>query len=108
MMIMSEHDEVANQLIDPKVGEVLLKFGSSGMLHELHITDQRTYNGHPLFLRAVIELGAGPQEEEKSEESHQLLLMVIYMIDLIAEVKQSKTVAAKCEKSRKAIKQAIT
>jgi len=24
LMIMSEHDEIANQLIDPKVGEALL------------------------------------------------------------------------------------
>jgi hypothetical protein len=39
LMIMSEHDDIANQLIDAKVGEVLLKHGSSGMLQSLHITD---------------------------------------------------------------------
>jgi len=38
-MIQAEHDEIANQLIDAKAGEILLKYGSSGMLHELHITD---------------------------------------------------------------------
>lgn len=38
-MIMTEHDEIANQLIDAKVGATLLKLGGSGMLSELHITD---------------------------------------------------------------------
>ena len=39
LMIMSEHDEVANHLIDAEVGKVLLSLGSHGLLHELHITD---------------------------------------------------------------------
>ena len=39
LMIMSEHDEVANQLIDEMVGKVLLSMGTNGLLHELHITD---------------------------------------------------------------------
>jgi hypothetical protein len=39
LMIMSEHDEVANQLIDELVGKVLLALGNNGLLHELHITD---------------------------------------------------------------------
>ena len=39
LVIMSEHDEIANQIIDDKVGDTLMKFGSSGLLHEIHITD---------------------------------------------------------------------
>jgi len=39
LMVMSEHDEIANHLIDAKVGATLLKLGTSGMLKELHITD---------------------------------------------------------------------
>lgn len=39
LVIMSEHDEIANQLIDDKVGTTLQKCGSSGLLHEIHITD---------------------------------------------------------------------
>lgn len=108
LMIMSEHDEVANQLVDAKVGELLLKYGGSGMLHELHVTDQRPYNNYPLFLRAVIELAPSAAEVERTEESYQLLLMAIYMVDLVAGLKLSPTVSAKCEKSRKKIKQALS
>jgi len=104
-MIQAEHDEIANQLIDAKVGEILLKYGSSGMLHELHITDQGIYNSCPLFMRAVIELPSGA-EEERAECGFQLLQLVIYMIDLAAGLKLSPGVAAKCEKARKKSKQA--
>jgi len=104
-MIQAEHDEIANQLIDAKAGEVLLKYGSSGVLQELHITDQRIYNNCPLFLRAVIELPSGT-EEEKAECGFQLLQLVIHMIDLAAGLKLSPGVASKCEKARKKTKQA--
>jgi hypothetical protein len=39
LVIMSEHDEIANQIINEKVGDTLMKYGSSGLLHEIHITD---------------------------------------------------------------------
>lgn len=39
LMIMSEHDEVANHLIDEKIGKILLALGYHGLLHELHVTD---------------------------------------------------------------------
>ena len=39
LMIMSEHDEVANHLVDEVVGKVLLSLGSHGLLHEMHVTD---------------------------------------------------------------------
>ena len=53
---MSEHDEIANQIIDEKVGKTLLALGTSGILHELHITDQKVYNQFPLFFRVVLEI----------------------------------------------------
>lgn len=56
LMIMSEHDEIANQIIDEKVGKTLLALGTSGILHELHITDQKVYNQFPLFFRVVLEI----------------------------------------------------
>lgn len=33
LKIFSEHDEISNQLIDAKVGELLTQHGSSGLLH---------------------------------------------------------------------------
>jgi len=71
LMIMSEHDEISNQLIDAKVGTTLLKLGKSGMLQELHITDQKIYNSMPLMLRATLRLPSGDNSRE-DEEFHQL------------------------------------
>lgn len=52
LMIMTEHDEIANGLVDASIGADLVKYTSSGMLNELHITDMQTYNQYNLFLRA--------------------------------------------------------
>ena len=71
-MILAEHDEIANQLIDPKVGSSLINMGSSGMLLELHITDQKTYNTMPLMLRAVLRVPIGENNKEEDEQFHQL------------------------------------
>jgi len=38
-MILTEHDEIANSLVDASIGADLVKYTSSGMLNELHITD---------------------------------------------------------------------
>jgi hypothetical protein len=55
-MILTEHDEIANSLIDASIGADLVKYTSSGMLNELHITDMQTYNNYNLFLRAQIAI----------------------------------------------------
>ena len=52
LMIMTEHDEVANQLIDSTIGQELLKITASGLIHEIHVTDMQAYNNYKLFLRA--------------------------------------------------------
>ena len=51
-MILCEHDEIANNLIDSSIGADLVKYTASGMLNELHITDMQTYSDSKLFLRA--------------------------------------------------------
>lgn len=39
LMILCEHDEIANNLIDASIGAALVKYTASGMLNELHVTD---------------------------------------------------------------------
>ena len=70
---MSEHDEITNQLVDDKVGRILVELGATGVLHELHITDQKAYNGMPLMLRAVLRLHSEDSNRRKNEEFHQML-----------------------------------
>lgn len=100
---MSEHDEIANQIIDEKVGATMLQYGSSGLLHEIHITDQKFYNQLPLFMRVVIQV-PDIDDEDKNTEFNQLFNMTLHMIDLIAATKLSSTVSSKCEKARKKAK----
>ena len=69
LMIMTEHDEIANNLIDAHIGGELVKITQSGMLHELHITDMQTYNNYNLFLRAQITL-PGDKNNTKGFETH--------------------------------------
>jgi hypothetical protein len=100
-MIMSEHDEVANQLIDDKVGSLLLNQKNNGFLEELHITDQKTYNHMGLMMRAVLRLPEEVGNSQVNEQFHQVLQMVIYMVDVVVGLRLSPTVTHKCEKSRK-------
>lgn len=64
LTIMAEHDEIANQIIDAKIGKTLLQYGASGLLHEIHITDQKYYNSMPLMMRVVIEVPNIDDEEK--------------------------------------------
>ena len=57
-----------------------------------------------LMLRAVLNL---PTADAQNEEFHQLMQMVIYMVDLAAGLRLSQTVHSKCEKSRKKQKQVL-
>mmetsp|Transcript_24230 Transcript_24230/g.37350 ORF Transcript_24230/g.37350 Transcript_24230/m.37350 type:complete len:201 (-) Transcript_24230:236-838(-) len=91
LMIMSEHDEIANHLIDQEIGETLKKFGNA--LHELHITDQKIYNGFPLYARAVIELPTSEDDKEKIEANFLLLQLLFRLVDNAASLKMSSGVA---------------
>jgi hypothetical protein len=53
---MAEHEEVANQIVTSSIGAVLMKATQYGFVHEIHITDQKIYNGFPHMLRAVFEI----------------------------------------------------
>ena len=104
-MIMTEHDEVANNLISEEIGEALLRLGQTGLLHEIHITDLNMYNNYPLFLRAVIEIPSDANDKKGFDNVANLIILILYIIDKVAELRLSPTVASKCEKSRKKIKQ---
>ena len=106
-MIMTEHDEVANNLISEEIGEALLRLGQTGLLHEIHITDLNMYNNYPLFLRAVIEIPSDANDKKGFDNVANLIILILYIIDKVAELRLSPTVASKCEKSRKKIKQQI-
>lgn len=38
-MIMSEHDEITNHLINEDIGNIFKTYGTNGHLNEVHITD---------------------------------------------------------------------
>lgn len=64
-LIMSEHDEIANQLIDSKVGQLLLN--GKDFLEELHVTDQKTYNNLALMMKATLRI---PPDASENEHFH--------------------------------------
>jgi len=104
-MILSEHDEIANQLIDQAVGQLLLDSTPYGLLHSLHITDQKTYNNFPLFMRVVIQLNSDFTNPVLDTAGQEIVSAVIQLIDLALKVNISPTVLKACEKNRKKIKE---
>lgn len=101
LMILTEHDEIANQLIDSNIGQELISFTESGMLHELHVTDMCTYNNHPLFLRAQLTI-PGDSTDQKSFDTHvNIISTILQLVDNISSLKMSDTVKSKCDKARK-------
>ena len=103
LVIMSEHDEIANHMIDEEIGEALKKHGA--IISEIHFTDQKIYNGFPLMMKAVFNLPTSEDEKEKVESNFILLQLLLRMIDNAASLKLSSSVAQKCERARKKIKQ---
>ena len=75
------------------------------MIHEIHITDQKIYNGFPHMLRAVFEIPVDRNDKERIEVLNQCHVMLFEMIDLVASLKVSPSVATKCEKVRRKIRQ---
>lgn len=55
LIVLGENEEVANQLIDKSIGDLLTQHGDC--LHELHVTDQQVYNKYPVFMRARLDIG---------------------------------------------------
>ena len=100
LTILAEHDEIANQIIDSKIGKTLMQYGASGLLHEIHITDQKIYNSVPLFMRVVIEV-PNIDDEEKINDFNQLVTMALQVIDQAANLRLSPATQQKCVRSRK-------
>lgn len=94
--MLGENEEVANQLIDTNIGEVLQKYGDC--LYELHITDQQVYNKYPVFMRARLEIG---NTEESMAKALKVLQAVFTIIDKVVRLKLSDSARSKCEKNRK-------
>lgn len=104
LMIMTEHDEVANNLISEEIGEALLRLGQTGLLHEIHITDLNMYNNYPLFLRATIEIPSDEEDKKGYDNVANLIILILYLVDKVSEIRLSPTVLNKCQKSRKKLK----
>mmetsp|Transcript_8631 Transcript_8631/g.14602 ORF Transcript_8631/g.14602 Transcript_8631/m.14602 type:complete len:269 (+) Transcript_8631:380-1186(+) len=98
LMVLAEHDEISNNLIDQEVGLVLAKYGS--LINLIHVTDLKQYNNFPLFLRAELQLTS-----ESEEAQYTLLGLMLRLADNVAAYRMSQTVVQKCEKSRKQQKQ---
>ena len=87
LMIMAEHDEVANQLIDEECGQVLKKFG--GFIQTIHITDQKLYNGFPLFARAEILMPTSDSDALANEALQVLAGLMLRLVDNVASLRYS-------------------
>ena len=96
MIVLGENEEVANQIVDKSIGELLQKYG--GCLHELHVTDQQVYNKYPVFMRTKIEIG---NTEESIEKANKLLHVIFTIIDKVVRLKLSDSTKNKCLKNRK-------
>jgi hypothetical protein len=87
VMVMAEHDEVSNNLIDEECGMVLRKFGQ--FIHFIHVTDQKVYNGFPLVLKAELSLPSSEADKEANEATSVLLGLLLRLVDNIGSIKYS-------------------
>lgn len=92
LMILCEHDEIANTLIDASIGASLVKYTASGMLNELHITDMQTYNNYNLFLRAHISLPSSSNSNTSFETHCHIIQTILHLIDNVAALRLSSPV----------------
>ena len=91
LLVMSEHDEITSQIITQSTGALLKKGGDHNLIKQIHVTDQKVYNGFPLMMVATFNI---PKigDTEAEEISHKLMLMCFDMVDDIANIKHSSTV----------------
>ena len=74
------------------------------LLNEIHITDLNIYNNYPLFLRAIIEIPSDENDKKGFNDVANLIILILYLVDKVSEIRLSPTVLAKCQKSRKKMK----
>lgn len=96
LIVLAENEEVANQVIDKSIGDILQKYGDC--LQELHVTDQKVYNKYPVFMRARIEVGS---TDESMSKALKVLQAVFTIVDKVVRMKLSDSARAKCEKNRR-------
>jgi hypothetical protein len=101
LIVMAEHDEVSNQLIDEEMGMVLKKFQKYVM--SIHVTDQKVYNNFPLFLKAELALPENEDDKEGNEAAYTLIGMLLRLTDNISSLRYSTNTAKICEKARKTV-----
>ena len=97
LVVLAESDEAANHLFDNQVSEVLTKLGEH--VHEIHITDQKTYNNYPLWLKATLFIDTS--SEEKIKESARLIKLIFYLVDRAVTLRLGASARAQAEKVRK-------
>ena len=96
LIVLGENEEVANQIIDKNIGDILQKYGDC--LHELHVTDQQVYNKYPVFMRARLDIG---DTDESIEKALKVLQVIFTIIDKVVRLRLSDSARAKSEKNRK-------
>lgn len=101
LIIMGEHDEVANSLVTQKIGETLRKQTGRGAIDEIHITDLHVYNMYDLYLRALINVPSNPKDIDAFDNVTECIKMIIQLVDRAATLLHSPAVKTHCEKARK-------
>lgn len=96
LIVLGENEEIANQIIDVNIGEILKKHGDC--LYDIHITDQQVYNKYPVFMRARLEIG---DNEESMKKAYKVLQAIFSLIDKVVRLKISDQARNACEKNRK-------
>ena len=79
---------------------MLTKLGDLNV-HEIHFTDQKTYNNYPLWLKASFYIDT--KSEERLKESARLVKLLFYMMDKAVTLRLQGEAKKKAEKARKAV-----
>ena len=82
LMIMTEHDEIANHMINERIGKDLMNIcGTTGTIQEIHITDKKTYNNIPLYMRAVLSLQGAENDKMVYERVADCIKTCLQLVD---------------------------
>jgi hypothetical protein len=100
LVVLAESSEAANHLLNPQIGDVFTALADK-YLDSLHITDQKSYNNYPLWLKATLYLDAS--SPQAMQETSKLLKALFTLVDRVVTLRLSKDTRAKAEKNRKAV-----
>ena len=99
MIVLAECEEIANQIIDKSIGDVLKTHGQKAEL-ELHVTDQKVYVKYPMFMRVKVKIG---NTEEEQESALKTLKAVFQILDKIPKMKISDAAKKRAANARKSV-----